>query len=51
MVQDNIYCNVINTRLHDELGMIDYIFTDKTGTLTTNQMEFKNCLIDNNIYD
>ncbi|KAF0989176.1 hypothetical protein HZS_1877, partial [Henneguya salminicola] len=34
----------------EELGQIEYIFTDKTGTLTENRMVFKKCVIDNIIY-
>jgi len=30
--------------------MIEYIFSDKTGTLTCNVMEFKNCVIGLNSY-
>ena len=31
--------------LLDELGAITHVFSDKTGTLTSNHMEFRRCLI------
>lgn len=40
-----------NRRFEMYVGQIEYIFSDKTGTLTRNIMEFKKCSIDGVIYD
>lgn len=37
-------------RLCDLLGQVDFIFTDKTGTLTQNVMTFKKCCIGQRIF-
>ena len=34
----------------DDLGQIEYIFSDKTGTLTRNVMEFRKCSIGGIVY-
>ncbi|TPX70129.1 hypothetical protein SpCBS45565_g01922 [Spizellomyces sp. 'palustris'] len=36
--------------LCDDLGQIEYIFSDKTGTLTCNTMEFRKCTINGVMY-
>ncbi|KMZ96941.1 P-type ATPase2 [Plasmodium vivax North Korean] len=42
-----IYFNAVprTSSLIEELGQIEYIFSDKTGTLTCNVMEFRKCAI------
>ncbi|MEQ2173937.1 hypothetical protein GOODEAATRI_002782 [Goodea atripinnis] len=41
----------VNTSdLNEELGQVEYVFTDKTGTLTENNMEFIECCVDGNVY-
>ncbi|DBA03522.1 TPA: hypothetical protein N0F65_011423 [Lagenidium giganteum] len=42
---------VQSSELNEELGLIEHIFTDKTGTLTCNRMEFQSCHVDGKTYD
>ena len=45
-----VYIKPNSFTVNEELGLINYIFTDKTGTLTCNQMMFKYCVIGNICY-
>lgn len=38
-------CTPKSWNISDDVGQIEYIFSDKTGTLTQNVMEFKKCSI------
>ena len=44
--EENLTTIVKNTKVIEDLGKIEYILTDKTGTLTKNQMNLKVLLID-----
>jgi P-type E1-E2 ATPase len=39
-----------NSDLIEELGQIDFIFSDKTGTLTQNKMIFKKCSVGGTVF-
>ena len=48
--RDDIKTSVQSSNLNEELGQINYVFSDKTGTLTQNLMEFKNICIGQRSY-
>ncbi|XP_022336873.2 phospholipid-transporting ATPase IF-like isoform X3 [Crassostrea virginica] len=38
-------CQANTSDLNEELGQVEYLFTDKTGTMTENDMQFRQCSI------
>ncbi|KCV68524.1 hypothetical protein H696_04816 [Fonticula alba] len=38
------------TNLNEQLGQVEHIFSDKTGTLTRNKMVFQRCVIDGLVF-
>jgi phospholipid-transporting ATPase len=47
----DLTCSVKSSNLAQELGMVSNIFSDKTGTLTCNEMEFVKFYVDGTLYD
>ncbi|XP_070504807.1 phospholipid-transporting ATPase IF isoform X2 [Chironomus tepperi] len=48
--ETNQPCIVNTSDLNEELGQINILFSDKTGTLTKNEMIFKQCSINGKMY-
>lgn len=40
-----------NSDINEDLGQVEYLFSDKTGTLTENEMIFKQFSLNGNIYE
>ncbi|CAF4543736.1 unnamed protein product [Rotaria sp. Silwood1] len=47
---NNVQAQARTTTLNEELGQVEYIFSDKTGTLTQNIMTFNKCSIRGKLY-
>jgi len=44
------FCGAKSVSIIEELGNVNFIFSDKTGTLTKNQLQFKFCIINKKFY-
>ena len=43
--ETNKHAECRNSDLIEELGQVEFVFSDKTGTLTQNKMDFKRCSV------
>lgn len=51
MFHEGRHCIAKTSNLNDELALVEYIFSDKTGTLTENLMSFRHCSVHGHVYN
>lgn len=50
VAKSDMYVQVQSSNLNEELGQLSYVFSDKTGTLTCNEMIFKKLIVNGEPY-
>jgi magnesium-transporting ATPase (P-type) len=48
--EDGNFALCRNSDLIEEMGQVEFVFSDKTGTLTQNKMEFKKVTVNGRVY-
>ena len=46
-----VKCNINNINLLEDLGRVNHIFCDKTGTLTKNNLIFRSLAFDDQVFE
>jgi len=50
MIYEGIHCMPRTSDLNEEMGQVEYVFSDKTGTLTRNVMDFRKFCVNGQTY-